>query len=109
LVKQWNSKLSSLTKNVETSFFLEELFFKKSEVNLRDETLGQIQEGMVVKGIVKNITDYGAFIDLGGVDGLLHITDMSWGRVKHPSKSFTVGDEINVKILKYDLLKKEFL
>ncbi len=73
---------------------------------LRDETLGQIQEGMVVKGIVKNITDYGAFIDLGGVDGLLHITDMSWGRVKHPSNLLAVGDEINVKILKYDSSKE---
>ncbi|MEE2670942.1 MAG: 30S ribosomal protein S1 [Bdellovibrionota bacterium] len=73
---------------------------------LRDETLGQIQEGMIVKGIVKNITDYGAFIDLGGVDGLLHITDMSWGRVKHPSNLLGVGDEINVKILKYDSSKE---
>lgn len=73
---------------------------------LRDETLGQIQEGMVVKGIVKNITDYGAFIDLGGVDGLLHITDMSWGRVKHPSNLLNVGDEIDVKILKYDNQKE---
>jgi small subunit ribosomal protein S1 len=73
---------------------------------LRDETLGQIQEGMIVKGIVKNITDYGAFIDLGGVDGLLHITDMSWGRVKHPSNLLSVGDEINVKILKYDSSKE---
>jgi small subunit ribosomal protein S1 len=73
---------------------------------LRDETLGQIQEGMVVKGIVKNITDYGAFIDLGGVDGLLHITDMSWGRVKHPSNLLNVGDEIDVKILKYDNVKE---
>jgi small subunit ribosomal protein S1 len=73
---------------------------------LRDETLGQIQEGMIVKGIVKNITDYGAFIDLGGVDGLLHITDMSWGRVKHPSNLLGVGDEINVKILKYDSAKE---
>jgi small subunit ribosomal protein S1 len=73
---------------------------------LRDETLGQIQENMVVKGIVKNITDYGAFIDLGGVDGLLHITDMSWGRVKHPSNILNVGDEINVKILKYDTSKE---
>jgi len=73
---------------------------------LRDETLSQIQEGMVVKGIVKNITDYGAFIDLGGVDGLLHITDMSWGRVKHPSNILAVGDEINVKILKYDSAKE---
>ncbi len=73
---------------------------------LRDETLGQIQENMIVKGIVKNITDYGAFIDLGGVDGLLHITDMSWGRVKHPSNLLAVGDEINVKILKYDTSKE---
>jgi small subunit ribosomal protein S1 len=73
---------------------------------LRDETLGQITEGMIVKGIVKNITDYGAFIDLGGVDGLLHITDMSWGRVKHPSNIIALGDEINVKILKYDTSKE---
>jgi small subunit ribosomal protein S1 len=73
---------------------------------LRDETLGQISEGMIVKGIVKNITDYGAFIDLGGVDGLLHITDMSWGRVKHPSNIINVGDEIDVKILKYDNIKE---
>lgn len=73
---------------------------------LRDETLNQITEGMIVKGIVKNITDYGAFIDLGGVDGLLHITDMSWGRVKHPSNIISVGDELNVKILKYDSSKE---
>ena len=69
---------------------------------LRGETLGQINEGMIVKGVVKNITDYGAFIDLGGVDGLLHITDMSWGRVKHPSNLLAVGDELEVKILKFD-------
>jgi len=73
---------------------------------LKDETLSQIQEGMVVKGVVKNITDYGAFIDLGGVDGLLHITDMSWGRVKHPSNLLNIGDEIDVKILKYDSTKE---
>ncbi len=73
---------------------------------LRDEVLGQIQEGMIVKGIVKNITDYGAFIDLGGIDGLLHITDMSWGRVKHPSNLMKVGDEIEVKILKFDKEKE---
>ena len=69
---------------------------------LRGEILSQIQEGMIVKGIVKNITDYGAFIDLGGIDGLLHITDMSWGRVKHPSNLLNIGDEIEVKILKFD-------
>lgn len=68
----------------------------------RAETLANLQEGMVVSGIVKNITEYGAFIDLGGMDGLLHITDMSWGRIKHPSELFSVGDEIRVKILKYD-------
>ena len=73
---------------------------------LRSEILGQIQEGMIVKGIVKNITDYGAFIDLGGIDGLLHITDMSWGRVKHPSNLLNVADEIEVKILKFDAEKE---
>ena len=69
---------------------------------MRSEILQQIQEGMIVKGIVKNITDYGAFIDLGGIDGLLHITDMSWGRVKHPGDMLNIGDEIEVKILKFD-------
>ena len=69
---------------------------------MRGEILSQIEEGMIVKGIVKNITDYGAFIDLGGIDGLLHITDMSWGRVKHPSNLLNIGDEIEVKILKFD-------
>ena len=68
----------------------------------RDELLAQLQEGMSVKGVVKNLTDYGAFVDLGGVDGLLHITDMSWKRIKHPSEIVNVGDEIQVKILKYD-------
>jgi small subunit ribosomal protein S1 len=73
---------------------------------MRNEILTQIQEGMIVKGIVKNITDYGAFIDLGGIDGLLHITDMSWGRVKHPSALLNLGDEIEVKILKFDTDKE---
>lgn len=68
----------------------------------RDELLASLQEGMEVKGIVKNLTDYGAFIDLGGVDGLLHITDMAWKRVKHPSEVVEVGQEILVKILKFD-------
>ena len=72
----------------------------------RAETLSTLQEGMIVSGIVKNITEYGAFIDLGGMDGLLHITDMSWGRIKHPSELFSVGDEIKVKILKYDREKE---
>jgi small subunit ribosomal protein S1 len=68
----------------------------------RDALLATLQEGMAVKGIVKNLTDYGAFVDLGGVDGLLHITDMAWKRIKHPSEIVNVGDEIEVKILKFD-------
>ncbi|GLR69971.1 30S ribosomal protein S1 [Agaribacter marinus] len=68
----------------------------------RDQLLSNLEEGDEVKGIVKNLTDYGAFVDLGGVDGLLHITDMAWKRVKHPSEIVNVGDEINVKVLKFD-------
>jgi small subunit ribosomal protein S1 len=72
----------------------------------RAATLASIEEGKVMGGIVKNITEYGVFVDLGGVDGLLHITDISWGRVKHPSELFSVGDEITVKILSLDLEKE---
>jgi len=68
----------------------------------REQLLSELQEGNTVKGIVKNLTDYGAFVDLGGIDGLLHITDMAWKRVKHPSEVVNVGDEIEVKILKFD-------
>jgi small subunit ribosomal protein S1 len=68
----------------------------------REELLKNLAEGQVVKGIVKNLTDYGAFVDLGGIDGLLHITDMAWKRVKHPSEIVKVGDEIDVRILKFD-------
>lgn len=68
----------------------------------REQLLENLQEGMQINGIVKNLTDYGAFVDLGGVDGLLHITDMAWKRVKHPSEIVNVGDEISVKILKFD-------
>jgi small subunit ribosomal protein S1 len=68
----------------------------------RDALLASLQEGKVVKGIVKNITDYGAFVDLGGIDGLLHITDLAWRRVKHPSELLTVGDEVEAKVLKFD-------
>ena len=68
----------------------------------RQALLGNLKEGMVVKGIVKNITDYGAFVDLGGVDGLLHITDLAWRRVKHPSEVLAVGDEVEAVVLKFD-------
>ncbi|MDE2196559.1 MAG: 30S ribosomal protein S1 [Gammaproteobacteria bacterium] len=68
----------------------------------RDQLLDNLQEGVMVKGIVKNLTEYGAFVDLGGIDGLLHITDMAWKRVKHPSEVVAVGQEIDVKVLKFD-------
>jgi small subunit ribosomal protein S1 len=68
----------------------------------REHLLASLQEGATVKGIVKNITDYGAFVDLGGIDGLLHITDLAWRRVKHPSEVLNVGDEVTAKVLKFD-------
>ncbi|GAB0152405.1 MULTISPECIES: 30S ribosomal protein S1 [Marinobacterium] len=80
---------------------LEEVYSKE-----REKLLEKMEEGLVVKGIVKNLTDYGAFIDLGGIDGLLHITDIAWKRVKHPSEVLNVGDEIDVKVLKYDPERK---
>jgi small subunit ribosomal protein S1 len=79
---------------------------EKERDEKRSTTLSSIHEDKIVEGIVKNITDYGVFIDLGGVDGLLHITDISWGRVKHPSELFSVGDTITVKILSFDLEKE---
>ena len=68
----------------------------------RDALLESLEEGAVVKGVVKNLTDYGAFVDLGGIDGLLHITDMAWRRIKHPSEMVEVGQEMDVRILKFD-------
>jgi small subunit ribosomal protein S1 len=70
---------------------------------LRETTLQTLAPGQIIDGVIKNLTDYGAFIDLGGIDGLLHVTDMSWGRVSHPSELFNVGDEIKVKVLKFDV------
>ncbi len=75
---------------------------EKEFAHKKAETLERLTEGTVLPGVVKNITDYGAFIDLGGIDGLLHITDMSWGRVNHPSELFAVGDEVSVMVLKFD-------
>src|SRR5690349_13207850 len=66
------------------------------------ETLKKLSEGEVMSGQIKNLTEYGAFVDLGGIDGLLHITDMSWGRINHPSEMFKIGDDIKVKVLKFD-------
>ena len=71
------------------------------------ETLEKLKEGVLLTGTVKNITDYGVFIDLGGLDGLLHISDISWGRITHPSEFFAVGDEIEVIVLKFNEEQKE--
>ncbi len=78
------------------------VLLEKEREALKSETLKKLKPGAVLPGIVKNITEYGAFVDLGGIDGLLHITDMSWGRVNHPNEIFSVGDEINVMVLKFD-------
>src|SRR6267142_706344 len=75
---------------------------EQENVGRKDETLGQIEEDIIVEGQIKNLTDYGAFVDLGGVDGLLHVTDMSWGRLQNPGELFKVGDTIQVKVLKFD-------
>jgi small subunit ribosomal protein S1 len=91
LDKRRNNVVVSRRAVVETEFSAE-----------REALLESLQEGIVIKGIVKNLTDYGVFVDLGGIDGLLHITDMAWKRVKHPSEIVNVGDEIEVKVLKFD-------
>ncbi len=78
------------------------VLLEAERAELKNETLNRLQEGQSVEGVVKNLTDYGAFIDLGGIDGLLHITDMSWGRVNHPSELFQVGDKVQVKVLKFN-------
>jgi small subunit ribosomal protein S1 len=78
------------------------VLLEKERNELKAQTLQRLEEGMVVTGTIKNITEYGAFVDLGGIDGLLHITDMSWGRVNHPSEVFKIGDEVTVKVLRYN-------
>lgn len=90
-----NNKLSNVI--VSRRAILEDELQKK-----KAETLKKLEEGKIMKGVVKNVTDYGIFVDLGGIDGLLHISDISWGRINHPSEFFSVGDEIEVLVLKYE-------
>jgi small subunit ribosomal protein S1 len=78
------------------------VLLEKERDKLKAATLQNLEEGQIVTGVIKNLTEYGAFVDLGGIDGLLHITDMSWGRVSHPSELFSMGDEVTVKVLKYN-------
>lgn len=100
--KKYKFKVIKFNKKRGNIVLSRRALLEEERENLRSQTLDAMKEGSVVTGIVKNITDYGAFIDLGGMDGLLHITDMSWGRVKHPSEILNIGDEIKVQVLKYD-------
>ncbi|MGB9627615.1 MAG: 30S ribosomal protein S1 [Thermodesulfobacteriota bacterium] len=83
------------------------IILEEERKQLKEETLKHLKEGEIVEGTVKNITDYGAFIDLGGIDGLIHITDISWGRIGHPSEKLTLGDSIKVKVLRFDQEKEK--
>ncbi len=100
--KKYKFKVIKFNKKRGNIVLSRRALLEEERESLRTQTLDTMKEGSLVIGSVKNITDYGAFIDLGGMDGLLHITDMSWGRVKHPSEILNVGDEIQVKVLKYD-------
>ncbi len=104
--KKYEFKILKYNRKRSNIVLSRRVILEKEREEKRSTTLSSIHEGQIVEGIVKNITDYGVFIDLGGVDGLLHITDISWGRVKHPSELFSVGDEIKVKILSFDLEKE---
>jgi len=95
-------KVISLDRRRNNIVLSRKAVLEKEYERKKGETLERLQEGERLKGVVKNITDYGVFVDLGGIDGLLHITDISWGRVNHPSEHFNVGDEVDVIVLKFD-------
>ena len=95
-------KILKLSKKRGNIVLSRRAILEKERESLRSETLTKIEEGAIVKGTVKNITDYGVFIDLGGVDGLLHVTDISWGRITSPRDYFNIGDVADVKILSFD-------
>jgi small subunit ribosomal protein S1 len=95
-------KILKLNKKRGNVVLSRRVLMEEDRESQRDKTLETLAEGQIVEGVVKNITDYGAFLDLGGIDGLLHVTDMSWGRLGHPSEAIKVGDQLKVMILKYD-------
>jgi small subunit ribosomal protein S1 len=99
-------KIIKLNKRRGNIVLSRRVLLEEQRESLRKDTLRTLEEGQEIEGVVKNLTDYGAFIDLGGIDGLLHITDMSWGRVAHPSDVLAVGDQIKVKVLKFDQEKE---
>jgi small subunit ribosomal protein S1 len=100
--KEWDFKVIKLDRKRNNIVVSRRAVMEVTAGADREALMGTLAEGAVVKGIVKNITDYGAFVDLGGIDGLLHITDLAWRRVKHPSEVLAVGDEVEAKILKFD-------
>ena len=100
--KQHRFKVIKFNKKRGNIVLSRRVLLEKERAELKGQTLERLKEGQIVEGIVKNLTEYGAFIDLGGIDGLLHITDMSWGRVNHPSELFQVGDHVRVKVLKFN-------
>ena len=100
--KEWDFKVIKLDRKRNNVVVSRRAVLEVSMGADREALMDTLKEGAVVKGIVKNITDYGAFVDLGGIDGLLHITDLAWRRVKHPSEVLTVGEEVEAKILKFD-------
>lgn len=102
LGKTFKFKIIKFNKKRGNIVLSRRLLLMEERTRMKEQTLSKIEDGMVTEGIIKNLTEYGAFIDLGGLDGLLHITDMSWGRIKHPSEILHVGDKIKVKVLKYD-------
>jgi small subunit ribosomal protein S1 len=104
--KEIKVKVIKLNKRRGNIVISRKMVVEEESMERRKKTLALLEEGKRVKGVVKNITEYGAFIDLGGIDGLLHITDMSWGRISHPSELFAVGDEIEVIVLKFDREKE---
>ena len=95
-------KVISLDRRRNNIVLSRKAVLEKEYEQKKAETLEKLREGVLMKGVVKNITDYGVFVDLGGIDGLLHITDISWGRVNHPSEHFSVGDEVEIVVLKFD-------
>ncbi len=102
LGKTFKFKIIKFNKKRGNIVLSRRLLLMEERARMKEQTLSKIEEGMVTEGTIKNLTEYGAFIDLGGLDGLLHITDMSWGRLKHPSEILKIGDKIQVKVLKYD-------
>lgn len=100
--KEWDLKVIKIDKKRNNVVVSRKAVMEQSTGADRDAVIGTLTEGATVKGIIKNITDYGAFVDLGGIDGLLHITDLAWRRVKHPSEILNIGDEVEAKVLKFD-------